>query len=1213
MNDERWQPVRVGPTASALEAHIDAMLTRLEAVTDRTERARLLVEIGVAFEHDLGDHSQAVDALLEAWREDPTLAEVLTELEKLARAANRLPEILAATSERLASETDRARSIAYAEAMVRWYTNDLPAPDQVRRYIEHIKTLDATHPYVRLVQAEVFRLQGDLKHEREELDRALLGAKRPDDRTRIHLVLAARMSDERTGNVAAAKKHLEAAHQLFPEAREPLAALASILEHERDWVALAEVLRRRALQTELPLMERVVILRRVADLEEGEFRKPELAARTLERLLALDADNALARAQLERCLVASRSWKELAELLEREAGLATDTAHRAARLKQRAEILEFKVGDPAAAALVHQELEQLLPGDEAVVAELARVTEKTGDARAAAAWRARAAELATDPAARARAYVMAGQLLVAHDPGAARAHFESAARADPKNEAAYRALRLDAQAAGDLERAARYAEERAGREQTPRARAAHLVELAEIRRQQGDESGAYDAYTAAAENDPSNAPAAAALVESMVSAARWQEAEPLCPIVVAAAERAGDTDRLFAVRRAVATVMAGLGKHEQALTHAAAAYRLWPESTEAKEGLVSAAAKAGRGPGVAALRDVFVAMADAPAGLSRESRAELGDVLAAIDEGDRARVLYDEVLEEAPLSKRALAGLALQHDAAGDLVATWTLRRKLAGAIEDPGERFKQLVSVGDAFLKQVERIDLAVEAYEEARALRPKDLTVLHRLLDAYRREERWANVFAVLRAIAESETNPAHKSRSLFAMAQLARGELADRGEALALLEQVLAVDPSPLEAFERISQMLTKDKDWMGLAQMYVHVIPRAQRAGDRKLEHALYHQLGLIYRDRLGDEAYATRAFEAAVALRPEVEEDQAILRELLASTGHAPAAAAIALERVRAEPLDPAPYTALVDLLVGGGEYDRAWAVGSVMRFLGLAHPHVQMLHERYGALSADRMQGTLGAGGVRALFHPELDPTLTAIFDITAPAVVALAVAKLPVRDRVTHPGPPLTGHDWLYEAVGRAASVLGVPAPHFHARRLAGRVMQPVPAQRPGLYVDTTALPGVAPEALWFIMGKHLAELVPAMLVRAMHPSTTELKGLVAASSRIATGHALPADAPLRALLRKEDVAHLAAAVGAAHSGTGVLDVSRWSKLADVSTSRVGLFLAGDLVLARAALALEPQSPTDLSPRDKMQELARFFLSDGYAQMRRALGVALG
>ena len=83
-------------------------------------------------------------------------------------------------------------------------------------------------------------------------------------------------------------------------------------------------------------------------------------------------------------------------------------------------------------------------------------------------------------------------------------------------------------------------------------------------------------------------------------------------------------------------------------------------------------------------------------------------------------------------------------------------------------------------------------------------------------------------------------------------------------------------------------------------------------------------------------------------------------------------------------------------------------------------------------------------------------------------------------------------------------------------------------------------------------------------------------------------------------------------AAVHASRSTTGKLDVLGWTRRADVSACRAGLLLAGDLEAARGGIALEAQSPSDLTPREKMKELVAWFLGDACAVARKRLGVAL-
>lgn len=1204
-----------GQRASVAAAQVEALLATLEGATEPSERAEILVEVARRLRDDLGDAGQAIDALLEAWKTDPVLESILDVLEPLVTAERRWAEVLETTRTLASNERATPRAIAYAEAMVRWLTREVPDPDLARQWLERIRALDSTHWQLHMLQAAMSREHGDLKRELDELDLAVLSARRADDRARIHLMMAARYQDEkdRSFSLAGAKKHFAAAHKLFPRSMDPLRGLEQIAIRENDKVSLADVLRKQA-EAGVEDAERISILLWLAKIEEEDFRKPDLAAKTLERVIAIAPGHTAAVEALERTYGAARAWPELAAVLERAVTSTAEPQLRVARLERLGAVLESKLGDARAAVATYERLQKLMPEDETVLAELARLTEKLGDVRAAVHYRERLAELAPAPSVRARMHVMAGQLLVPLDSTSARQHFERAVAADPSNQAAWNALLWDARADNDAARTERYLEERAWKTETPRARASAFVELADARAKRGDLNGARRAYEEAAAADPTNETAAVALVTALVEEGRYAEAEPLCDVAISAAERDKDHDRIVTVRRAQARAATALGKPERALTATLAAYQLRSDSLEAKEALVAAAVPMRADPAILAAREALVALADKPAGLSVEARAGLADILVLTGDADRAAVLYDAVLNEAPEHDRALAGLAQHHTASGNPVAALSLKRQLAQAIADPDERFGELVSIAEQFATKVGNDELAADVYEEARTIRPRDLPILHKLLALYPKLGKWASLFDVLRSIAETDSDPARKAKTLSTMAHLAKEELADRGAALALFEQSLDVDPSQLVAFENIVRILTEDRDWLGLEQMYKRMIVRALAGGDRDagLQQALYKQIGLVYRDRLGDPQQAINAFQAAVHLRPDDELAQTILRELLSHTGQNHGAVAITLERILREPLEPAPYPALFDLLVAQGARDRALCVASAMRFLGIAHPGAHGLRASYPQPPIEAIVLDLGPEGYRELLHQELDPALTEIFEVVAPAVVELVVSRISIRDRLSHPGPALKGHDWLVNAVARAGAIFGAPSPRVFQRKGPGPALAFAATNPASLLAHPPALGGIAPDVVSFLIGKRVFEISPPLLARALCPSITELKALAQSAARIGMDQTEPGDQPLAQRLGRQNIARISAAVHDAMSKSGKLDVARWSQRADVSAARAGLLLSGDLEAARAGIAFEAQSTTDLSPREKMKELVAWFLGDSSAALRKRLGVAL-
>jgi golgin subfamily B member 1 len=1208
---KRRSPDSVELVASEGDAatRAEALLARLEQTTDLAARARLLIEIAVILRDGLSDHGQAIDALLEAWRSDPTNDDILDHLEPLVRTENRWDEVLEQTRALAGVERQHRRALAYNEAMVRWLLRDVPDANLARQWVERVRVIDPTHALVHFMQAALSREHGDLKREIDELDLAVLSTRRKDDRARLHLILASRYLDERTLNRVEAKKQYEQAHRLYPDMMDPLRGLEQLAVASKDNVALAEVLRWQA-DADVEESERIEILLRLAKLEEEEFRRPELAARTLERLVARAPDHPGVLDELERCYRAARMWPELLAVLERAAITDADTASRGARLKRLGDVLESKLGDVRAALETYRRLAGLMPEDETVLSELARLAEKVGDTVLAVHCRDRLAALAHEPAMRARHNLIAGQLLTPTDPSLARRYFERAVVADATNASAWNALLWDARAENDQARVARYLEERANGAETPRARSMAFVELAEQRTKTGDAAGARSAWEQASAADPTNESAAAALLPAYLAEGRWTDAEPLCGVEISAAERDKDGYRLYLARRAQTLVGFALGKPDLALVAAIAAFESRREEDEARRDLVRAASDMRADPDVLKARDALIAIAERPDGLALESRVMLGEVFALIGENERAASLYDDVLTEKPDHERALAGLSQHHAASGNKVASLALKRQRAMAIADPHERLQTLLETAESFAK-IREDALAAEVYEAARQLAPKELPILHRLLSLYQKHQKWAPLFEVLRSIAEVDVDPHRRAKTLFTMGQIASQELMDRGTALELFDKTLDVDPSQLEAFERIARILTETKDWTGLEQMYRKMIARADSRHDRGLSHVLNKQLGLVYRDRIGDIRLALQTLQTAAALSDD-EETQAMLRELLAAVGQTSGAVAITLDRVLKDPMDPRSYPALFELLASQNARDRALCVASAMSFLDVAHPMAISWRQSYPHPGIDGIALDLGPDGYRQLLHPELDPTLSEIFEIVAPAVVELALSRLGLRERLNHPGPSLKGQDWLVKMVSRGATVLGAPTPRLYARRVPGTAFTAAATKPPSLVVYMQSLAGVSRDALAFMIGKRIVELTPPLLARALCPSISELKQLVSSAARIATDQMSPNDHPLRERLKKDEVARIAAAVQTSMGQGGKLDVLRWSELADVSASYGGLLLAGDLEAARSAIALEPQAPGDLSPRDKMRELVAWYLGDACAELRRRLGLAL-
>jgi tetratricopeptide (TPR) repeat protein len=1204
------------------EQLIEILLLSLERAGEARERARLLLEIADVFRDELNDPSQALDAVLEAWRADPTHDAGVAPLEDLARAQSRWPEVVQATREMLAAEKSRERILVLCERMFWWLAFELGQADEAVYFVERLRAADSTHSVVHLYQALVHGTHGDRRSELHELDRATLSTRRPEDRARLLVRMAALYEDPRAPNPVEAKKTLAAAIQSDPRCVEALRALETIHEREDDAVSLAAVLDRHTTATR-DVSERVDVLRRLADLYETRFLKPAVAAEKLSAAFSLDPYNVEVLGALERCYRATRAWPELASALEL-ASLSEDAAIRDTSLASLAEVLDSRLNDPGGALKAYERLYASMPGNEEILGHLERLAEKVGDWQAAAAWRARHAEHAVSKEARARLHVAAGLLLAPPDrePLLARVHFEEAVACDPSNEAAWSALFREARTSGDAPRLARYLAERAEATDGPRQKGQLYVELAELRQGQlGDELGAIEAYVAASRADPTNEASARALLEIYVASQRWRDALPLFERVALAAERDGDTDLLAATLGLGRRIALAERDTPRALRLDVTRFGLRGDSRDVRENLVESAYRLRDDPeALESARAAIEGVADVAEDLHPQTRSELGTVLELLGDPASAQRHFEAALASEPLNVVALAGLSRVFASKGEFVIAGAMERRLAGAQQTDDAKFAKLLDAADTYSVRASNWPLAVEAYEQASSLRPGDHQLLHTLLVGYQKMERWDEVSRTLRKIAGTLDDPASRSKTIFTLAQIARDKLSDPDAALAFFEESLDLDRTRLEAFERIVRLLTERRDWNGLEQAYVRMIGRASGSGDDKLLHALHHQLGLIYRDRLRDPARAIDAFHEATRLAPDDAVDQVILRELLAMGGRVAEAVDVAIEQVQRDPLGGAAYGPLFDLFVRAEALDRAWCIASVMHFLGVPGEAAEQLYRAYGPAPLANVRGQLGERSWPQLLHPDLDPVLTELFEVLGPAVSEGKLAQMSWRERLAYPGSalPTSGPTaWIGHAIGKVSETLSLDVPKAFTRPGVGPAISVGATRPPSLVVSPSTLEAVPSAAQPFILGKRVSELLPPVLIRSLCPSVTELTALCASAGRAvqprseAAGAGSAAGDLLRGRLKKMELDRLGDAVSRARTKT-LEDVERWSQLADLSTSRAGLLFVSDLELARNALALEGQLPGDLSVREQMRHLVMFAVSDAYATLRQAMGVAI-
>jgi tetratricopeptide (TPR) repeat protein len=1187
---------------------------RLGAMSAASGRAALLLKIASVYENRLLDVGEAFQAAVDAFEEAPLDADVIKEVDRLASESGRIAELAERVRRQMIPTAPEEKKVPFLAHVVYWYGR-LGRGSEASPLVSEIERKDRKHPIVLRRSAQIAAMNGDVKLQREVLERALDRAMRADEKAAIHLELAVAYAGTRDES-----KHYQAALHLDPSSLVALEGLKR-LAHDREQYPQVQWALERQIEIAESESERIRWLLELADLQETKFLKREIAAELLERVISLEPAHAPALKALERCYHALRDWAQLARVLSMRAEHTTDRRARIEVFELAAEVHESKLGNLPGAIEAHTNILLVDPKHRRALADLARLYEKLSDWENVATYKARLAELAPTKRATSQELVKLGDLLgAAHRyPLGARLQYERAVSFDPTNAAAWEALQRLAQAEGDDHRAIQCLQERKTHTEIPRQRAAVLVELAQLYTCIGDASSAQDAYAAANRADPTNEPAAVAMLEVYTAEERWAEAAPLCELLVNAAIRDRDEEALFMRLRLGTRIAASLGDVERAVVSAMAALDARPTDEAARADLIAVCTQSPEASGRA--RAHLAKVAAEPQSLEREQTLRLADLEHAAGDLDSAARLFEHARHANPEDAEVAARLADVYLAQGDYARACKLKVDLARNATSAEARFDLFVEAGEIWARRADELEKGASLFEEARAIRPEDPWLLQTLLWLYGELGEWERLTDVLEVVARTQESVPERVKTLVTLSEIVQTRLGDTARTVDVLDRLLDLDRTRLEAFEEQVRTLTEAKDWERLERAYRRMIERIANDGKAQLEHMLYHQLGLIYRDRLGDAARAYEALDAASRIQPDDQEVRKIVVELLVVTDNLDNAVLRVREAIERTPLDPVLYADLYDLFLRQRHFDKAWCAVNVLTRMTDPTPEQLRFHEDYAPVPLDEIPGQIVEQAWSShVFHADLHVGLTNLYALMTPAVARLRFSQLRPEQRVGRPFTPNQSrmHDLIRATFANAAEILAFDPPDLLLGDPASKTpFKPALAPFGAILVSTPQVEH-RPSSLVYLIGKRLAEQRRELAARAFFPGAPELSSLLGTAIRMARNEsAMDAaqsalDASFNAILSHEEREGIKACVLAATDGGAHLDVQKWSRAADLSSMRAGLLLAGDVLPARDAILGEEPIPSDLTAEEKIAELYKFATSDLYSDLRGAIGVAV-
>ena len=881
----------------------------LGAAADSDTRYQLQVELARIWADRLKDDATSLSWYAAAQQEAPSGLSILDEIDKVAGRSGAwatVETILEAARSSLAGRPEQVAALTELSLRLgRVLDAELSRPDDALVCYDEVLLQEPSNEAALDAKDQIFTRLGRWEDLLDVIVVKLDAVLEPAAR----IALLERMSvlhEDSRGDLSSAIVSWNEVLDLAPTHAPAFAALLRLYRSTEDFDSLA-----RTMEKLLDLHPREVDEARwlsqsvaLAQVQVENLERYDAALVTLREVVGAAPGHTGARALLERLLQepdfelsaaqilaplyeADRNWAAFVAMLEIQVAASSDAASGAALLRRIGTVQSDELADPSSSSDAWARLIRLVPTDamassrlEALAAEidgwasLVRLYEELVEELAYGA--ADAQELAVDLASRASSFCDArlgdldeairlrGRVLEIR-PG----HAATLSALDGLLSRAERWEELLANCADRLSQASGVEERRA-----------ILLQSAQIHEGRLDDStAAIEAYRAILALNVQDSGALGELdrlfgqsgdalnqanivrmraeLASPASAAQFDLLNRLADLME---DDIGDIAGAIEVRRGILT---------QAPGNRPASERL--QSLLANEDFASAAASilepiyesSGDHAGLVQLLEVLLQTQSEPS-LRRATFGRIVDLHEqALDDRAAAYEAIERALSEF-LGDASLTATAIRL--AGALDSWKSLASHLEGLADeavDPQVQRDTLALVAGLREERLSDIESAVSLWERVADANPQDTEALDSLERLHQQTGNWQALVDVLlrkSELPESWSNSLVRLGLMFRAAELYEAQLAEPTEAINLLTQVLAMDPTNLSAIEQLERLYTSTGSWEELVENYQRRLALTRGADERR---ELNFAMGRVLETELEDPDRAIAAYRVIV--------------------------------------------------------------------------------------------------------------------------------------------------------------------------------------------------------------------------------------------------------------------------------------------------------------------------------------------------------------
>jgi tetratricopeptide (TPR) repeat protein len=604
----------------------------------------------------------------------------------------------------------------------------------------------------------------------------------------------------------------------------------------------------------------------------------------------------------------------------------------------------------------------------------------------------------------------------------------------------------------------------------------------------------------------------------------------------------------------------------------------------------------------------------------------LGEICISLEQFNEAKDYLEKVLNYSPANVKAIQMIIDLSIKIGDFDRVLRYKNDLIKMKTDPFEKYALYLDLGDIYKDKLRMYTSAIESYNKAMEIDPKSKVTLLRLLNVYVEIENFESAIQILQKLGNIEDVPAKKAGHFMRVASIYREKFNNSEKAIEYFDRALEEDPSKLEAFRAIDEILTSRKDWVGQTNVYNTMIKRIEGQGMTELEFGLNYNLGEIYRTRLKDFDRAVEAYTSARKIHPDDIRTREILSQLFEVKFNRHDLAADELRAIfTGNPLkleNQKFLKKIFSLFTRTEDKDKAYCVSEILVTLDLADVNEnKYYHDRHGA-ELKTFKGSLDdLKWENVLFDREMDMMLANLYQNIFLGIGNLLSVKKDIKDLGLKKKNELDlGEKLLFVNVYKNVKTFMNVVPHKIFVNEQGKGMKIELLSQPVLLIGTDMLAQKDEKELAFIIGKQMTCMHPSFILSAIK-NIEEMTVLFYSAMKFAipefpitSGQELintHVDLMQRKMpqAQKNQVISIMKQIS---SSKVQLNLAEWYSQIETTAMRTALLCSQDARIAIKFILDEIKTYKEPVKKKKLSNIISFAISEEYFNLRKDSGVGI-